>query len=197
MKRLRGRNWVRSITPPAPSATTPPLAPRPHRITIWLGLVSPFIGVVAVWFSLQSLKVSKEAMEIGQRAYVRVSGPFYGWCRDERKEVGLTFQIHNDGNTPATLSQWTFRYRSIGESEASDLETSRLIGVVNGHSTDQRTVLLHRLAAQKQTPIANFFNLYGSLTTIDVFNKKQTTSMNWLVTCDPLKIEQWQQVFPF
>jgi hypothetical protein len=48
----------------------PKTADRPHRITIYLGLLSPTLALIALWFSWQSLKTSNRSLEIGQRAYV-------------------------------------------------------------------------------------------------------------------------------
>ena len=48
----------------------PETADRPHWITICLGLLSPTLALIALWFSWQSLKTSNRSLEIGQRAYV-------------------------------------------------------------------------------------------------------------------------------
>ena len=49
------------------------LADRPHNFTLLLGLLSPFLALVALGFSYYSLDTSKRALNIGQRAYLSVT----------------------------------------------------------------------------------------------------------------------------
>jgi hypothetical protein len=62
----------------------PKVADRPHPVSVCLGLLSPLIGVAALFAAFGSLYTSRTAMKVSQRAY-------------------LTYQltVTNMGNTPA------------------------------------------------------------------------------------------------
>ena len=100
------------------------ISSRPHWITILTGLLSPTIGVVALFVSLQSLKTSQlgvetseRAMKVGQRAYLTVSkGNFESYeytlkrSKSDFVSVDVTFTINNLGNTPASIKKISFVY---------------------------------------------------------------------------------------
>jgi hypothetical protein len=114
-------DWIREAKPPK--------SPRPHWITILLGLLSPCLALVSLYFSLNSLDISRtsldnstkslqisaenlanaqRAAEIGQRAYL----------------VG-TFQLHGtswEGGAQAVLLEGSFGISNLGNTTASDVE---------------------------------------------------------------------------
>jgi hypothetical protein len=92
LRRVRRGNVASSVT-----------VPRPHGITIVLGLLSPVIGIVAILFSLQSLQTAQKALEtsqqslkVGQRAYLSVLEVKYA-------DAALQIHLKNSGNTPALV----------------------------------------------------------------------------------------------
>jgi hypothetical protein len=73
----------------------PKTADRPHWITICLGLLSPALALIALWFSLQSLKISDRSLVIGQQAYVSL------------QNGSLSFSKEIEGPTPQPSSTLT------------------------------------------------------------------------------------------
>jgi hypothetical protein len=70
-------------------------ADRPHWITICLGLLSPTLALIALWFSWQSLKTSNRTLEIGQQAYVSL------------QDGSLSFSKEVEGPPPQPTSRQT------------------------------------------------------------------------------------------
>jgi hypothetical protein len=84
------------------SKVTATIAPRPHWITIGLGLVSPLLAVLALVMSIKSLNTSKDSLRIGQRAYLRADANLYQEPNHpDIWTVGVVFK--NTGNTPGAL----------------------------------------------------------------------------------------------
>src|SRR5689334_9552823 len=87
------------------------VAPRPHGLTLLIGLMAPLIAVVALVISLRSLNLGENSMKIGQRAYLNITKgevtikpsdvPPHG--NDVRIDVSYNFDINNLGNTPAQI----------------------------------------------------------------------------------------------
>jgi hypothetical protein len=111
----------------------PKTADRPHPITICLGLLSPALALIALWFSWQSLKTSNRSLEIGQRAYVslqdgklafhkEVEGPppqpsstlTPGQPHPYVVMLG-TVTLVNTGNTPAQFVSFRPVYKQLPE----------------------------------------------------------------------------------
>ena len=74
------------------------IADRPHKITIVIGVLSPLLAVAAVAISLQGVKTSRTAMEVGQRAYLSVTD---GRLSVSGRQAHYSYVLHNLGNTPA------------------------------------------------------------------------------------------------
>lgn len=86
-------------------------APRPHRLTIYLSLLSPILAVVATIVSIMALRSTQESAQISQRAYLgftleratieRLTTP-----SGVRNLKFLTdVQVKNLGNTPAYVDK--------------------------------------------------------------------------------------------
>jgi hypothetical protein len=73
-------------------------ADRPHKITIVIGVLSPLLAIAAVTISLQGVKTSRTAMEVGQRAYLSISD---GRLSVSGDQAHYSYVLHNLGNTPA------------------------------------------------------------------------------------------------
>ena len=98
------------------------VAPRPHWISVGLGLLSPAFAAVALFISLESLEISRtsldnarKAMEIGQRAYLigqmRLTSPHWESSPDGKHQIGtiqFSLVVINAGNTPATHAAFDF-----------------------------------------------------------------------------------------
>src|SRR5688572_14683964 len=95
-----------------------PVAPRPHRTTVILGLLSPTLALVALGVSLYSLYASSEATRRGQQAYIGATPARFQFHEEavgpqgEQAIVYLdaTFALQNAGNTPATLFSTTVEW---------------------------------------------------------------------------------------
>jgi hypothetical protein len=111
-----------TATKSAPSLT-PAIAPRPHWITILLGLLSPLLATFAVTVSIlgyrissRSLETSQKSLAVGQRAYVSIKNGRY----DERSSQAskppylapmvFSFELFNSGNTPARVDAITLEF---------------------------------------------------------------------------------------
>jgi hypothetical protein len=90
-----------------------PVAPRPHKITILLGLMSPLFAMTAIVVSFMSfrtsqssLALSQRSLKIGQRAYVQ---PHLSLSQDNKMYSSEGFywpiqlELKNTGNTPASM----------------------------------------------------------------------------------------------
>ena len=98
------------------------VADRPHPITISFLLLStvlsPVVGLVAVYISLRSLGVTEKNMEIGQRAYLTVTQTAFSTSlknardslipglkqADHVLQLRYSFVLHNVGNTPGKIA---------------------------------------------------------------------------------------------
>jgi hypothetical protein len=94
--------------PPHPLLAQPTeqTAIRPHRITIWIGAFSPFLGAVALVVSLFSLKTSRDSLKLGQRAYLAFSVTGFTVTEDPSAATPTAkaaVTIKNVGNTPAYI----------------------------------------------------------------------------------------------
>ena len=97
-------------------------ADRPHVLTLLVGLLSPVLGIAALFISLQSLSTSERGirvaetnMKVGQRGYVRLTG---GTVRVSRPlELLLPLSRLNppgQPGTPASARPPSKREESIG-----------------------------------------------------------------------------------
>jgi hypothetical protein len=82
-------------------------------------ILSPIVGVVAVFISMRSLAVTEKNMELGQRAYLTVTNTSVSTgAKDPLKssvpglkpqdhviQIGYSFLLHNVGNTPARIEE--------------------------------------------------------------------------------------------
>ncbi len=105
-------------------------ADRPHRYTIYLGILSPVVAFAALLFAVQSYRISSESLrtsqrslevsqttaKVGQRAYLAIIlGSFFSARStdpDLNNTVGLneSFRIENSGNTPAHVIGIAYDY---------------------------------------------------------------------------------------
>src|ERR1039457_2121971 len=117
-----GRWWNRRRLWYHGTAPLRKVADRPHPITITLGLMSPILGLVALFMSIQSLRLSEAAlntsqqsMKVGQRAYLSITDTVLTiipskdlWKGTPGKlvvQLSLTGILHNLGNTPASIEK--------------------------------------------------------------------------------------------
>jgi hypothetical protein len=117
LKLTKSGIWI-----PQRGAVSPETAPRPHWITVALGLLSPVIGFVAFWVSLQSYKTAQQALQtsqqslkVGQRAYLSVLEVKYS-------DAQLRVHLKNSGNTPARIQSLGLRLVAIEEAKFFDLQ---------------------------------------------------------------------------
>ena len=94
--------------PPQSKRTPEKVADRPHAITVWLGLISPAIALVALLVAFGSLWTSQRSMKVGQRAYLTyqvsvTNGNLVLEALHADKDFFLTYQVtvSNMGSTPA------------------------------------------------------------------------------------------------
>lgn len=121
---------VAASAPPTPISAPPPsVAPRPHVVTILLGLMSPAAAIAAIYISAQglatsqrSLETSQTSMRVAQRAYLALR---MGTVRRQQptavdtlrfpdgrlQRFEWTFEIHNLGNTPASEIEYGLHLR--------------------------------------------------------------------------------------
>jgi hypothetical protein len=86
-------------------------AERPHWIAIGIGLLSPALAIVALFVSLQSLKIANLVQEKGPNVVTHCI-----------VRMDMSAAILNAGNSPASVGQFTPRYRlPKGWSEAPGL----------------------------------------------------------------------------
>jgi hypothetical protein len=99
------------------------VADRPHRYTLWLGLLGPIVTLAAVsiasvslWTSKSALQISKRSMKVSQRAYLVIQN---GWTnqgrpyesgRDKTVTLKYGFDVRNLGRTPATRLYYDFEF---------------------------------------------------------------------------------------
>jgi len=93
------------MEPPVVSLKT---ADRPHRITIWLGLLSPFLALVSLGVSFYVFKDSQRSMRVAQRAYLGfhfVSGDVEPKQDGGQKpfQVAASVTVKDLGKTPAYI----------------------------------------------------------------------------------------------
>jgi hypothetical protein len=84
-------------------------APKPHRLTLLIGLLSPMLALAAIWISYRSFQTSERSMKVGQRAYL--SSTLYVEPNvSESKIVSISFRakITNLGNTPASIENISY-----------------------------------------------------------------------------------------
>ena len=132
-------------------------APRPHWITVLIGLVSPILGLVALAVSFggykisnrsyelsrQSLEMSQRSVRIGQRAYLAVSqGRFWTNAalpsKDDPIMIGvhpISYNVSNLGNTPAHGLKVTFTF--VGPPEWKLLDDAPRNQIVRDNIGDQ------------------------------------------------------------
>jgi hypothetical protein len=110
----------------------PKTADTPHWITICLGLLSPTLALIALWFSSQSLKTSNRSLEIGQRAYVSLQDGRLSFSKEvegpppqpsstltppgqPHPYVAMlgTITLVNTGNTPAQFVSFKPVYKQL------------------------------------------------------------------------------------
>jgi hypothetical protein len=170
------------------------IADRPHRITIVIGILSPAIAIVAVYLSLNSLHVSREAldlnrrsMEIAQAAYVTAT--FYSQKQQREREgpvwhVGA--ELNNTGNTPATLSNIVVR-QERGDNQVKPLILRRSPSTIMiGGKESYKLIISDFFPQLDSSPgfrsiiaLAPLGVLSLSFDYEDVFNRKRTVSARW------------------
>lgn len=111
-----------------PQVQLQPVAPRPHRLTIALGLLSPIVSVgamaIAVASVLVSMRLSQRSMQL-TRDNARIAQQPYLTIRQPRLDVGLfttvadksvkqanfstSFELVNLGNTPARITSFDMK----------------------------------------------------------------------------------------
>jgi hypothetical protein len=78
---------------------------RPHPVTVRLALLSPLLAIVATVISIGSLWTSRQAMQIGQRAYISMTNGSLKLDEVSIQSPNAKFEIRlvikNLGNTPA------------------------------------------------------------------------------------------------
>jgi hypothetical protein len=218
---------IRKIGEGAPSEERTVVAPqkpveiaaKPHKITIVLGLFSPVLAFVALVMSYwsyrtaqDSLFVSQQSLQVGQRAYlqsaVEIEGPY---------AVGydLTWQVkaklHNSGNTPA-LKPEKSTHLSVAPkqivSDALDASARDLLKAVVTPSEDGDVTIgakeseeydLGLIVANKDAWKANYDRFLSRGRTllipvsievnyVDVFTKRHSTTRN----CDILPSDDFK-----
>jgi hypothetical protein len=102
-------------------------ADPPHPISILIQTTAPLIALAALWFSVQSYQTAREALNVGQRAYVTVRNAsvrmdlmktlvldnragLQGNSDVDDHNLSVRYVIANLGNTPARLHAVTYRY---------------------------------------------------------------------------------------
>src|SRR5262245_26135535 len=110
--------------PPGPAGPPGASAPqgRPHLITIVYSLLGPLVAIAAAVMAYKSLDTSQKAlatsrqsMEVGQRAYLSVSGGYFTVEHEVSNLVTDVSKLHarwgveltNLGNTPASIEDGT------------------------------------------------------------------------------------------
>lgn len=117
----------------------PDVAPRPHRITITLGLLpllSPALALVALFFSFRSLEMSRrtlnlnaESQTIAQRAYVGshlvLKEEDVFWKGKITAQVwDIDIELDNTGNTPANARLASVSPHTVEENDVKPVNLS-------------------------------------------------------------------------
>ncbi len=89
---LKGEVWYFEDSTPEKTAD------KPHRITVKLALLSPLLALVAAIVSIGSFWVSRQSLEVGQRAYISISDFS---AHIDNNNLTLDCSVENQGNTPA------------------------------------------------------------------------------------------------
>jgi hypothetical protein len=98
--------------PPIDEKPPENIAPRPHRITILMGLLpllSPAIAIVALFLSFKAIDNSRQQQILAEKSVRIAQRSYIGAHIDIRKEMlhdsqwwRLNLEMDNTGNTPAT-----------------------------------------------------------------------------------------------
>jgi hypothetical protein len=111
----RNRIWFYDEGPPEK-----PAAP-PHPKSVRLSLLSPLLALVATVISLQSIRTSRQSLEVGNRAYLsientRVTASSSGYYLDDPHKHSLvvtsTMSVQNLGSTPGRITSFKARHHT-------------------------------------------------------------------------------------
>jgi hypothetical protein len=109
----KGGIWFQAEESPLKDA----VSPRPHIVTIILGLVSPIVSVAALLISIQSLNTAQDSFysnQINQRAYLGVLAVTAVPQRDKfTNNPKIEIRVKNFGNTPAYISDATLKFYAV------------------------------------------------------------------------------------
>src|ERR1700678_1482230 len=81
------------------------MAPRPHWITIFLGLISPMVAIAALAISLLSYHFSVDSVKTAQRAYLRADITIEKEANGKENIWDVIINARNTGNTPAYITE--------------------------------------------------------------------------------------------
>jgi hypothetical protein len=125
--------------PPTPEPMKKKTTDRPHWITICLGLLSPMLAVLALYMSVQSLKTSRDSLEIGQRAYIHgeiVATQDKSFPKSNGyNEWVLTFTLKNQGSTPGIVTHQKIMGIDMSDKCSGDVATIYYRVEVNNYFT--------------------------------------------------------------
>lgn len=197
---LKGGIWYYDSAIPRKTAD------RPHNLTLLLGLLSPLLALVATSISLVSLRTSREALEIGQRAYLAtevadiVSDPsavppeFTSAPNTKGLNVRLKLTVKNEGNTPMAApgsgSQFVETFKHFEWSHVlSSTASSAYVSALSPHSEVTIETPPHDIFTKPSDgPYDQLVRFTGLLQWQDVFGEKHTET--WCYTAWVSDIEK-------
>lgn len=162
-------------------------ADRPHRITIYLGLLSPTLAVFAVFISFLTLRTNQRSMRVGQRAYLSASD--FNFTRNA-SYLAIRYTVQNTGNSPARDVTARFLVFPKAQSTPTEFKDKSLKGDIGPKITSVQggSFTLELLNDPRAKPL----ELHVELKYSDVFEKPHGT-----VWCFVMQGDQFVNCVPY